>query len=382
MHKLLLISCLVTLASGCREKFYADIPSPATGYLIAEGIINIGDKVKTEIRLSRTTELKDRGVQYEENAKVFIEDEQNSRLELSHSDSGRYTSPELTLPAGKQYRIRIFSNDREYISSFTEAKISPEIDSIFWVAKNDGIEVQLTTHDSLNASRYYYWNFVETWEYSAAYYSVVKYDPVAQTIVPRTSADPPIYNCWMTMPSSTIVIGSTAKLSQDIMYGKPINFVSAERSNRLVTRYSMLVRQSILSEEAYEYFSRMQKNTEKTGSVFDAQPSELRGNIICRQDSSEIVVGFITASSITEKRFFVKRSELPPMNVNTMYRDCYLEKDLPFDKDTIIFKLASGTFIPIDTFEVNHVAVSFSSAYHKCVDCRKLGGSNQRPSFW
>lgn len=387
MQKLLLISCLLIIASGCREKFYADIPSPATGYLITEGVINIGDKVKTEIRLARTTELDNQEIRFEDNARVFIEDQLNTKIELSHTDSGRYISPELTLAAGRQYRIRILSQEREYVSQLTEAKISPEIDSLFWVVKDDGIEIQLTTHDSLNASSYYNWSFVETWEYSTPYYSTVKFDsatiadPVLPSIVPRGPSDPPIYTCWKTVPSSTIVIGTTVKLSQDLIYGKPINFVSASASNRLVSKYSIIVKQSVLPKEGFEYLQRMRKNTELTGSVFDTQPSELRGNITCINDTSEIVVGFISASSFTEKRIFVKRAELPPMNINTLYQECYLEK-LPYIRDTMIYWFASGSYIPVEAQEYQGRIVEVTYSYNKCVDCRKLGGSNQRPSFW
>ncbi len=375
------------MACGCKEKFYADLPSPATGFLIAEGVINIGDKVRTEIRLARTTALDNPDVQFEENARVYIEDQQNDRIELSHADSGKFISPELSLPTGRQYRLRIIANNKEYVSGFTEAKISPAIDSLFWVPKDDGIEIRLMTHDTQNASKYYSWSYIETWQYSTPYFSTIKFDPATITdpilppIVPRLSSDPPIYTCWMTVPSSSIVIGSTVNLSEDIIYAKPVRFVSASNSNRLVSHYSIIVKQSILPKEGYEYLQRMQKNTELTGSVFDSQPSELRGNITCVSDSSEIVVGFISASSITEKRIFIKREELPQLNINTLYQDCYID-ELPYIRDTMIYWFESGSYIPVQPKEVLGRVVAVSYSYNKCVDCRKLGGSNQKPSFW
>lgn len=384
MQKFLIISCLALVASGCKEKFYADIPSPATGYLIAEGIIEIGNPAVTTIRLSRTSALDDPEVQFEDNGTVYIENEYGTKYELRHTDSGRFVSQPIVLPPGMGYRIHVFTQGGEYYSGFTEAKISPEIDSLFWAPKNDGIEIQLNTQDASNKSRYYYWNFVETWQYSAPFYATEKYDTVLNAVVPRGPADPEIYTCWKTMPSTTIAIGSTVKLTRDFLYAHPVAYVSASNTNKLVQKYSILVKQSVLSAEAYEYLDRMQKNTEKTGTVFDRQPSELRGNIYNATDTTEAVMGFITASSITEKRLFVDRSELPPFRVTTLYENCIEDtlRSQPSADQLFRYQVYLPTnWVPLPTSGTFPVfALLYSQNF--CVDCRKLGGINQKPSFW
>lgn len=381
VQKLFIFCVIVMMCLGCREKFYADLPSPATGFLIVEGIINVGDQASTVINLSRTSELDSREIRFENNARVFIEDDQGNQYELQHSDSGRFSTPPLNLPVNQQYRIHVNSAGKEYYSAFTETKISPQIDSVFWAPKNDGIEIQLTTHDDQANSRYYYWNFTETWEYNVPYYAIVKYDPVSKDIVTRGPSDPQIYSCWMTLPSTTIVVGSTAKLSQDLLFAKPIAFVSATTTNKLVKKYSIIVRQSVLTKEAYEYLERMRRNTEQTGSVFDAQPSQLRGNITCASDSSEMVVGFITASSITEKRIFVARADLPPLKIKTFYEPCFIE-NVANNRDSIVERFEQGIYMPIDTLTTNGVTYAITSSAAGCVDCRMLGGVNTKPSFW
>lgn len=384
MKRLFFFMVSVTLISGCREKFYAGLPSPATGYLIVEGNINIGTGAVTTISLSRTTPLDSWKVTPEENATVFIEDEQNKRYELQNAGEGRYNSPPLQLPADLNYRLHVITSGKEYYSAFTETKIAPEIDSVYWAAKEDGIEIQLDTDDPQNNSRYYFWNFIETWHYHPKYYTAIKYDPDLETLVPRGPSDPQIYDCWMTQPSTTIVVGSTIKLSKDIVHAMPIAFVSASSTNKLVSKYSILVKQSVITPDAYEYYQRMKKNTEQTGSVFDAQPSQLRGNITCVTDSSETVVGFITASSITEKRIFVNRAELPPMNVKTLYESCYPDTvQNSYTRDTIVYTFASGAYIPIEIlYSSIQTPIGFIYSYHFCVDCRKIGGSNIKPPFW
>lgn len=382
MKRILFYFTILTLIAGCREKFYADLPSPATGYLIVEGIINLGNEVVTSINLSRTTPLDSREVQPEENATVLIEDKQNRQFQLNHIGNGRFESQPLDLPLNEQYRLHVISAGKEYFSAYSDAKTSPEIDSLYWVPKEDGIEVQVNTHDVQNNSRYYYWNYTETWEYSVPFYALLKYIPATNEVDYRGANDPQIYSCWSTLNSSRIVIGSTAKLSQDLVYAKPITFVSATNTNKLVTKYSIIVRQSVLSKDAYEYLDRIRKNTEQVGSIFDSQPSQLRGNIICRNDSSEIVVGFVTASSITEKRIFVKRADLPPFQIPTYYEVC-LRDTVRYHPDSLREAFAGGFNLPIDYWRTETgIIQAVVSAPDFCVDCRERGGTGIRPAFW
>ncbi|WP_336514818.1 DUF4249 domain-containing protein [Pollutibacter soli] len=382
LKKALAVLVMVVLVTACREKFEADLPSPATGYLIVEGIINVGDEAVTMIKLSRTTPLDSRAVTPENNAQVFIEDEQNHQYELALSDSGQYYSQPLDLPVNVRYRLHVIADAKEYYSGFTDTKIAPEIDNLYWEPKTDGIEIQLDTDDPLGNSRYYYWNFTETWEYNVPYFAVLKYIQASNTVDYRGAGDPEIFKCYHTLESSSIVIASTAKLSQDLVFAKPITFVSATNTSKLVNRYSIIVRQSVLSKDAYEYFERMKKNTEQTGSIFDAQPSQLRGNIKCKTDSSEIVVGYISTSSITEKRIFVSRVELPAFNHMNPFSACMLDT-VKLHPDSLREAFYYGSNLPIDYWTndagIRNGVVGSASF---CVDCREQGGSNVRPSFW
>ncbi len=382
MKRLLFYFTILSFISGCREKFYADLPSPATGYLIVEGIISLGNEVVTGINLSRTTPLDSDDINPEENATVYIEDRLNRQYALSRTGSGRYESQPLDLPLNEQYRLHIFAGGKEYYSAFTDSKISPPIDSLYWVPKAEGIEIQLNTHDAQSLSKYYYWSFVETWEYSVPYYALLKYIPATNEVDYRGPGDPQIYSCWSTLNSFNIIIASTAKLSQDLVYAKPINFISATNSNKLFEKYSIIVKQSVLPKDAYEYLDRIRKNTEQVGSIFDAQPSQLRGNIRCVSDSSEIVVGFISTSSITEKRIFIKRSEIPPFKIPTFYESC-MRDTIRFNPDSLRDAFASGSNLPIDYWRTETgIIQAVVSGPDYCVDCRERGGTNIRPSFW
>jgi hypothetical protein len=74
--------------------------------------------------------------------------------------------------------------------------------------------------------------------------------------------------------------------------------------------YSINVRQYSLSKGRYEFLQRMKKNTEGTGSIFDAQPSELSGNIYCTTNNDP-VIGYIDVCPVQEKRIFVDPNKVP-----------------------------------------------------------------------
>ena len=54
----------------------------------------------------------------------------------------------------------------------------------------------------------------------------------------------------------------------------------------------------------------MKKNTESLGTIFDAQPSEIKGNIYSASDPAEPVIGYISATTIEEKRIFIEQADL------------------------------------------------------------------------
>ncbi len=70
---------------------------------------------------------------------------------------------------------------------------------------------------------------------------------------------------------------------------------------------------------------KLKNNTEQLGSIFDAQPSETGGNLHCKTDPTEQVIGFIGCSSQTQKRIFINRYELPDVSVLTGYEVCSID---------------------------------------------------------
>jgi hypothetical protein len=176
--KLKLYICLalvILFGYTCKDRYDAGIDYPNTGYLVVEGFINSGVGA-TSIRLSRTAKLTDTGRRYELNATVTVEGNDNSRYVLGQQLNGLYVNNQLTLDRSKKYRLHIrTSNAREYFSDYASPISTPPIDSLNYTLETPGMVIHINTHDPQGKTRYYTWNYEETWEINAREYPVLKY---------------------------------------------------------------------------------------------------------------------------------------------------------------------------------------------------------------
>jgi len=81
-----------------------------------------------------------------------------------------------------------------------------------------------------------------------------------------------VFSCFAGDVSSNIILGSTATLAQAVISRTPITQV-ASTSEKLESKYSILVNQYALTNDAYTFWQNLRTNTEQLGSIFDAQPS-------------------------------------------------------------------------------------------------------------
>ena len=385
MKKLICFLFLIIAIGGCKEKYVSPVISPTTGYLVVEGTINAGNTT-TEIILKRTVKLDNPVIVFESGALVSVLGEDNSIFPLNENGSGHYLGSNLTLNKAKKYKLHIQTKDTKvYESDFVEVRNTPAIDSISKQYTSTGLELFVSTHDATGLTKYYQWDYTETWEYHSPYKQLVTYQPtntpsgikyyLAYFDPVLVSFNSAIYTCWPTENSSTIISGSTVTLTDNKIF-LPITFIS-KGSVKLSQLYSIIARQYSLSEGRYNYLQKMKKNTEGTGSVFDAQPSELVGNIHCTSNATEPVIGFVDICNIQEKRIFINNTELPDWN----YKTPCLKTEIVNNIDSITF--VHDRFYPIDVAKLSPFGgiLSYYFSTPNCVDCT-FWGTNKKPSFW
>ncbi|MEO6289670.1 MAG: DUF4249 domain-containing protein [Ginsengibacter sp.] len=382
LFKRLLACCLLVLTlSDCKDAFDPILKQTDLNSLVVEGYID--GAVPAEFKISRSRILSNGDTasrHYEVNARVFIEDDQQNTYPLTEMGSGSYSSVNtLSLSPSHQYRLHIFTADnREYLSDFVEFKQSPAIDTIGWKINEGGVQISLNTHDVNNATRFYRWEYNETWEFHSYYVSRYMYDAATNTVIDRTNN---VYKCWKSNKSTNILVGSSAKLTDDVISEIPLTYIEPHNF-RLSVLYSIWVRQYALDINGYNYLLALRNNTEKVGSIFDPQPNQTKGNIHCITDPSETVIGYAAAGTSIEKRIFINNDELPPGWNQWPY--CRIRDTLvPNNPDSLKFNFGfSGAFTPLDAiFMGPGPPVGYSASLVECVDCT-VRGTNIKPSFW
>jgi hypothetical protein len=144
-----------------------------------------------------------------------------------------------------------------------------------------------------------------------------------------------------------------------------------------------------LSAKEYTFWANLKKNTEQLGSIFDAEPTEIEGNVHNLAKPSEIVIGYVGAGKMSSKRIFIGREQLPANWQTVSPDDCYPLDSLwyknPYTgknqvQDEII---KSGYNIPVAPFFKGGIQPAGYSATPQvsCVDCTTRGYLKQ-PDFW
>ncbi len=375
--KYLLMALLLMMLAQCKKPYTPVVFTSGDNYLVIDGFINTSPGGVTTIVLSRTKNLTDTVVSIpEQNASVLIQSAAGTTYALQETgNQGNYNSNALTLDATVQYRIVVITAaGKKYQSDLVTAKQTPAIDSVSWQQDSKGVQLFVNTHDPANNTRFYRWQYVQTWEYHSQLETVwginngVVYvrDPAEQ-----------VHVCYNTTLSTGIMIGTSSALSQDVISNALIGTI-LQNDSTLQYRASFLVKQYALTPAAYFYWQIIQKNSQQLGTLFDLQPSQLEGNIHAVSNASEPVVGYISASTVTEKRIFINSADLqnwqpPPGSYNCQLVNVaqnpsnFLLVNVPDNSYAVWYYISGGPVV---------------LAKNTCLDCTLSGGTNKKPAFW
>ena len=364
---------LLIITFSCREPFTPEIDR-YENILVIDGLIT-DQEGPYVVKLTRSFAFDESFPAPEEGALVRIMDEDNVMYECPEDEAGIYKSNDsFRGKIGSSYKLLVSTSDQQnYESDWVELRDVPKIDSISHEIQvrstSDpnqsvyGMEIKVNTHDDLDQTRYYRWEWVETWE----------------ILTPITSSFyPDEVRCWQTAGSGVISIGTSEHLTHDIIEDYPIYYVSTE-NNKLRIKYSILVNQYALSREAYSYWKSLQDITMNTGTLFDPTPAMVTGNISNISDPEIPVLGIFQASALKQERIFIDRSEIPKsLDIPSGYSSCNF-----FDiVDSVEIDYYSSRGFPLAEIYtlagVDHYIFTNSEMCFRCT----LSGSNQKPEYW
>ena len=371
--RILIALWMLTALAACVQSYIPPAIHANNNYLVVDGFLNSGPD-STVITLSRAQNLSASNVFVPElHAQVSVLSGNLISIPITEQGNGIYWSSGLNLNYNQQYLLKIITSDgKEYLSDSVTPKLTPPIDSVYWQQINSGVNIDLDTHDPQNNTRYYLWNFTETWQDETFFTSSLQFDASGQ-LVPRPPANQ-VHTCWATLNSTNVLTATTSTLEQDIVSKQPITQVPAN-SEQIFILFSILVRQYAISRQAFQYWQNLITSTEQLGILFGPQPTQVTGNIHCVSNPAEPVLGYLSARSQSEARIFINRYQLGLWLMPTP--PCY---PILLNQSQLA-QAFSDSVLTIFISEAGPGKWVFSSP--SCSDCRyDHGGVTTKPSFW
>jgi hypothetical protein len=352
---------------SCIEEYIPSGIETMDNMLVIDGMITNNESI---FHLSKSMGVNDSTIRGEikhpvNNATVFIETNDGQQFPGVFTREGGYTIPTGDLSADTQYRLFVSLDNKEYASEYLTPIFTPEIDTIEAMKKGDGepVTIHVSIHDPKDQSNYYLWSFDEHWEVRAEMFA--SHDYIDGELVRFDSYRAPNnYYCWGKDFSRKILLGSSEKLAENIIYQQKVTEIPCN-DDKISRLYYIDVAQKQIRKEAYDYLKNKEDNNNRSGSIFGPVLSEMNGNITCLTNPEESVIGYIEVATTTHKGVFVDGEGLYESDP-TKLRWCQ-EWTFPF--------LINETYAILIYGE--------SYAPRSCVDCRlKYKATKNKPNFW
>lgn len=377
--KIKYIILLSLLILGCKEEFILNSDG-FQSIMVVDGVLTNGDKpCYVNLSLSAPVNFAE-NTPYENCIVTLIESTGSTEI-LTETEPGKYMSNENGLKGiiGNEYSISIFTPDgKEYYSDFQELKEPIEIDTAYaelievldinYVEGLPGYQFYVSTKESLSRDNFLLWNMVETFEYKIDHDLAFVQTRFGDYIYSNPRYDT-LKTCWNTKKVNYIFTGETKSLTIPQINNQPLHFVSTE-TKKLTNRYSVLIQQYTINKNAYDYWQQIEEQTTNENFLISGQPYNIKGNIENAENEDELIFGYFTVGSISEKRIFVDKPNKPFYYVTcAILTDPEAIADYKKRHTAPYFWVATG----FDKFGI---------VDKTCIDCRSEGGSLREPDFW
>lgn len=371
--KIIAVNVVCMLFMGvisCVKPFEPPVIKNANSYLVVEGVAIPGSDT-TKITLSRTRNLSDTTTFLpENNASVRIISKNGQSYQLLPKGNGLYAGL-LSLGQDQEYQVKINTSDgTQYESDFVSAVITPPIDSLTWSQDND-VTVFVNTRDPQNKTRFYRWEYIETWEYHSFYESIIGYRNGSIYFLDSSEKK---FACWDSLYSNSVIIGASEQLSEDVITNLPITTIPIG-SDKISVKYSILVRQFGLTRDAFNFWQEIKKNGTQVGGLFDPLPSQLIGNIRCTSNPDQPVIGYFSIATIETKRLFIRNNQV--INWKGINYETFCTPRIT-TADSALYFLWDPNLAP--AYFISGGGLAIANVF--CVDCKLQGGINRKPGYW
>ncbi len=382
--KILLILIICFLANGCTETYPLLTNTYEEAIVVEASLTN--ELKNQQIKITKTSRFEDTSIKVETGAEVIVKDDQNNSY-LFEEKSGVYVSQTIfQILSGRQYTLTIKTKDGNVYESSHETltTVSPIQSVVPSVVTNKdnqtGIQINVNSYDPTRTSKYYRFEYEESYKIIAPRWSLSKLivtGPQSVELIPNPSNT---RTCYTTKNSTDIILLNTNDLNEDRV-NLPIRFI--EENNYIIGhRYSILVKQYVENLAAYNFHKTMRDIASSASVLSPKQPGVLSGNIKCISDSNVKVIGYFDVATVSEQRIFFNYTDLFPGRPSPYFNTC---EDIPFkfcfdgedcNAESMIYNVERNFMTYFSNAGSSYILVDAV-----CGDCTSFS-SNVKPSFW
>jgi hypothetical protein len=375
------ILLIVLVLNSCVEP-YDPLINETQEVLVIEGVITDQSGTYT-VSVSRSTPYNEPSFRPVSGCVVSVQDNLGNMEFYSErwNEPGVYEASldEPFLGVGKLYSLQVVTpNNSIYASDYDTLLSCPPVDAVYYEHEISGgedpddvwqgIQFYNDVRGFDGGARNYRWKATATWEYHSPYTSnyVWYYGRTLPYLVDSVST------CYLTETIETVYAASTQLLSENNIYRNKLHYVS-DQTPRLAERYSLLVEQQSLTDQAYTYWEKLAAQSANSASLYETQPSSSQGNIYNVNWDGEKVLGLFYATQVTEKRIFVDYEDLDfPVAAYTCRLDTLLNNN-SFYIDNYYYVISLNPLGP---------GPPWLYGQKNCFECTQRGGDNEKPDFW
>lgn len=376
MKRAIYIILTAVLAASCVYRFEPEgIVSQKR--VVIEGDILIGGITKVDVRSTSP-------IIYDQNfdasapiGNAWIEDDRGHTYEDMDHMSGKssFTFDTRRADVSCSYRLHFkdLSTGKEYVSSWQSVVAAPQVTGMSFDYDEENVNLRMDVDGKDN--QFLRWDYLEEWEYHADYAPTYYFDLISGRVMSYNNGMPDYTNywCWNKHESTEFGLASTEQMSANRLDQQIIE--TYERKNlRFQSYYRMDVTVRGLTKEAYDYLHNMREISDITGSLFAPSPDDMRGNIVCQQDTTEFVIGYISAVQVEKKRMYIGGRE------NVFFKPTpltHLSK-----AETPLRELYSMGARPVVDIPDETAGTVVGWGPERCINCLFFGGSKNRPEDW
>ncbi|WP_420600905.1 DUF4249 domain-containing protein [Flagellimonas sp.] len=376
----------IVLLYACTEPLSIDVMGSNSVLVVDATITN---ELKThEILLSRSSQSDTEQPIPEQSAQLRILINNQQEYSFTEVEPGRYRSDIIfAAQANIDYELHITTSDgKNYSSQPSRLPQVTQIDNVYAAFTQtdsglEGVDINVDSFDPTGNSVYYKYEFEETYKVIAPKWRpnelvIVSENPLNVTDLPHSEEK---RVCYATAKSNSIILTNTTSASEDRVTGFAVRFLA--KDNFIIShRYSILVKQSVLNREAYEFYEKVSEFS-TSGSLFSqSQPGFIIGNIFPEDGSNERVVGIFEVSSVSEQRTFFNYADFFPNQALPEFVEECPETAVPDRQE--LARLVRDQRVSLAGFLDNgNGGVTYIVQPRACGDCTALG-TNIAPDFW